>query len=172
MALKTLDEENILSPHIVDYLEGLAGDSPAPADRMESMAEKRDFPIVGPIVGRFLKLMTSLMKPTRIVEMGSGFGYSAFWFGQGSARTEIHLTDRDQNNLDQAREFLQETNHPDRYHYHVGNAINTVEDVQGPVDCVFIDMKKNQYTKALSWAQHRLPPGGWLIADNVLWKGQ
>jgi len=139
---------------------------------MEQEAEQRGFPIVGPQVGRLLALISSLARPGRIVELGSGFGYSAFWFGTGATRAEIHLTEYDEANIDKAREYLHRTDHPDRYEFHPGNALESVDSIDGPIECVFIDLDKTQYPRALSWAETRLKPGGILIADNVLWKGK
>lgn len=167
----TGDEKNIVSEEVVEYLDRLGGDSPMPAAEMEREAQSRDFPIVGPQVGRVLALISSLTRPGRIVELGSGFGYSAFWFGQGASRAEIHLTDYDEGNIRSAKEYLDRTDHAERYVYHVGDALESVTSINGPVECVLIDMDKTLYPRALRWAEERLTPGGVVVADNVLWKG-
>lgn len=167
----TSDETNIVSDEIVNYLDQLAGESPSPAPQMEAEAEERDFPIVGPQVGRLLSLISGMIRPGRIVELGSGFGYSAFWFGLGASRAEIHLTDYDEQNIRKAKKYLDQTDHSERYVYHVGEAFESVPTINGPVECVFVDMEKELYPDALDWAEDRLAPGGMLIADNVLWKG-
>ena len=168
----TEDEKNIVDPDIVDYLEQLVGDSPDPASEMEREAEKRSFPIVGPQVGRFLALVSAMIRPGRIVELGSGFGYSAFWLGLGAPRAEIHLTEYKASNLEQARKYLNRTNHPERFVYHEGDALESVQDIRGPVECILLDLDKEEYPRALDWVEERLAPGGTLIADNVLWKGK
>jgi caffeoyl-CoA O-methyltransferase len=170
--VKTGDETNIVDVDVVDYLDDLAGSSPPPAPDMEAEARERDFPIVGPQVGRLLSLVSGMIRPGRIVELGSGFGYSAFWFGLGATRAEIHLTDYKQENIRKAKSYLDRTDHPERFVYHVGDALESVRSINGPVECVFIDMEKELYPRALSWAEERLAPGGILVADNVLWKGQ
>lgn len=168
----TDDEKNIVESDIVDYLDQLAGVSPDPAPSMEKEAETRGFPIVGPQVGRLLSLISGMIRPGRIVELGSGFGYSALWFGLGAPRAEIHLTEFDPDNLESARNYLAKTNHPERYVYHEGDALETVQDIRGPVECIFLDLEKEDYPTALDWARERLAPGGTLIADNVLWQGK
>lgn len=170
--MQTGDENNIVSSEVVDYLDQLVGETPEPGPAMESEAGDRDFPIIGPQVGRLLALIASMNRPGRIVELGSGFGYSAFWFGIGAARAEIHLTDYEQKNIRKAKDYLDQTDHPERYVYHVGDALESVTSINGPVECIFVDMKKSLYPRALNWAEERLAPGGTLIADNVLWKGQ
>lgn len=167
----TSDDANLVSESIVEYLDDLGGPSPDPAPEMEAEAEERDFPIVGPQVGRLLALLSGMNRPGRIVELGSGFGYSAFWFGMGATRAEIHLTDYDESNIRRARSYLDRSDHPERFVYHVGDALESVTSIHGPIECVFIDMKKTLYPRALEWAEDRLAPGGMLIADNVLWRG-
>lgn len=166
------DDLGVVNSTVEDYLDSMLPESPSPAREMEAEAERRGFPIVGPGVGRLFMLLMKFLTPTRLVELGSGFGYSAYWFGKGSPRTEIHLTDYDEENLERARTYLAQTDHPNRFRYHVGDALESVESITGPVNCVLIDLDKTSYLDALDWAEERLAPGGWLIADNVLWKGQ
>lgn len=164
-------EDTVLPPPIQGYLESLTPDARPPAGAMEAEADRRDFPIVGPRVGRLLMLVARMLQPERIVELGSGFGYSALWFGRGCASAEIHLTDHDEENLEEAREYLAEAPTPGRYRYHAGDALASAADIEGPVDCYFLDIDKDAYPEALGFVEERLEPGGWLIADNVLWDG-
>lgn len=164
-------DNNFIDEDVVRYLHELGGDSPEPASTMEREARERDFPIVGPLVGRFLKLVTVAIRPKLIVELGSGFGYSAFWFGQGSTRANIHLTEYREENLRKARDYLSQTEHPDRYHYRTGDALNIIDEIDGEIDLIFLDLDKEEYPEALKIARDRLDEGGWLLADNVLWRG-
>lgn len=164
-------DDTVLSGRIQAYLESLTPDPDPPAGAMEEEAARREFPIVGPRVGRLLELLARMMQPGRIVELGSGFGYSALWFGRGCAGAEIHLTDYDEENLERAREYLAEAPSPGRYHYHAGDALASAADIEGSVDCYFLDIDKDAYPAALDFVEERLGPGGWLIADNVLWDG-
>lgn len=166
------DGANIVGDGIAGYLETLNGESPQPARKMEEEARERDFPIVGPLVGRLLKLLSRTIQPRQIVEMGSGFGYSAYWFGQGYDEAVIHLTEYDEDNLAAARNYLSETDLPEQYRYHAGDAFEVVETISGQIDVVFVDIDKEDYPRALNWAEGRLQDGGWLIADNVLWQGK
>lgn len=164
-------DESVLSEAIYVYLETLEPPSEPPADAMEEEAQRREFPIVGPRVGRLLMLLARMIRPDRIVELGSGFGYSAYWFGRGAPGAEIHLTDYDEEDLQSAREYLADAPSPERYHYHAGDALESAAAIEGPVDCFFCDVDKDGYPDALDFVEERLDPGGWLVTDNVLWDG-
>ena len=76
-------QQNILQPGIHDYITQLtlAGEDPL-ARKMEKYGDERNFPYVGPLVGRFLFLIASAINAKRIFECGSGYGYSAYWFAK------------------------------------------------------------------------------------------
>lgn len=166
------EADNLVNESIAEYLDDFIGRSPEPARTMENYADQNDFPIVGPVVGRLLKLIASAVAPTRIVELGSGFGYSAFWFGEGAPEATIDLTDLDDDNLDRAKQYLSEASNPDRFRYHRRNGVKFLSEDSAPVDLIFIDIDKKEYPEALKIIGDRLRPGGWLVADNVLWKGK
>src|SRR5216110_625828 len=99
---------DIVDPLIDDYLTRLAG-SPDPVEaEMRRYADERDgFPIVGQTLGTLLGQLAILIKARRIFEVGSGFGYSAFWFARAlEPGATVTLTDFDRENLDRARAWL------------------------------------------------------------------
>jgi len=164
--------DNIVSSSVADYLDRLVGDVPGTALEMQQEAREREFPIVGPQVGRLLELLVSVIRPSTIYELGSGFGYSAFWFAQGLDSGEIHLTDHETANLNSAREYLDSTQDDITFQYHHGDALDLLESFDGNVDLLFVDIDKDEYPAALDQAEKRLDHGQWIIADNVLWKGR
>lgn len=166
------DADNFVDPSIAEYLNEFVGESPPAAQDMEEEASERDFPIVGPVVGRFLSLFAAGIEPERILELGSGFGYSAFWFARGTENTTIHLTEFDEENLASARTSLEESFPSDRFHYHHGDALDIAGDLDETFDLLFVDLEKETYPAALDCAEEILDSGGWLIADNVLWYGK
>ena len=92
----------------MDYMAELAAKHDEPVLlAMESLAKERDFPIVGRQVGELLELLALSIDAHRVFEMGSGFGYSAYWFGRAVGEDgQVICTDGDAANRDQAREFL------------------------------------------------------------------
>src|ERR687896_1730466 len=87
---------DIVDPRIEAYLGDLLGGEHDVAAEMEREAEKRDFPIVGRTVGVTLEVLSRAIGARRVLEMGSGYGYSAYWFARAvGAEGEVHLTDGD-----------------------------------------------------------------------------
>jgi predicted O-methyltransferase YrrM len=109
----------------------------------------------------------------RIFEMGSGFGYSAYWFARATGPGgEIHLTDTDPSNETKARDFLGRAGLIDPIRYHVAPALDAFDQVAGDFDIVYCDIDKDGYPEAWRRARTRVRVGGFFICDNVLWSGR
>jgi caffeoyl-CoA O-methyltransferase len=164
---------DIVDARIEDYLRDLlAGDHPL-AEEMESEAEERDFPIVGRTVGVTLEVLARAIGARRVLEMGSGYGYSAYWFaravGEGG---EVHMTEGDPENQRKAMEYLGRAGLADRVASHVGNAVEIIDRLDGEFDAVFCDIDKGDYPEAWRKARERIRVGGLYLCDNVLWSGR
>jgi predicted O-methyltransferase YrrM len=138
---------------------------------MHAEANERCFPIVGPEVGRLLRQLAILHRPRRILELGSGFGYSALWWALGAPNAEIHLTDLNQNLLDLALRHATQLGVEKQLHTHQGDALAIAAEIPGPWDLVFSDIEKEQYPAVIDFARRVLPVGGILVFDNMLWHG-
>ncbi|HXV75254.1 MAG TPA: O-methyltransferase [Candidatus Polarisedimenticolaceae bacterium] len=162
----------IVDPSVERYLHRLA-DSPDPILReMEALAAERRFPIVGPAVGRLLALLARMIRARRVIELGSGFGYSAHWFARAvGAEGLVVLTDRDGEHAAEAAEFLRRAGLLERTRIETGNALQVIDRVDGEFDIVFNDIDKRDYPRVLDKAAAVLRPGGLLISDNMLWRG-
>ncbi|MCI0527456.1 MAG: O-methyltransferase [Nitrospira sp.] len=164
---------NIVDPEIESYINHLLPSQDDILKEMEQEGEKRRFPIVGPQVGRLLYQMARLTRAARIFEMGSGYGYSAYWFLKGMpANSRIILTDDSRENLDQARDYLKKAGLLDRVTLEYGDALDLIEKYPGPFDIIFNDIDKERYPEAFKKALPRIRSGGLLISDNVLWFGR
>jgi predicted O-methyltransferase YrrM len=165
---------DILDPLIDDYLTRLAG-SPDPVEaEMRRYADERDgFPVVGPTLGRLLSQLSQLVHARRIFEVGSGFGYSAFWFARAmDSGGTVTLTDFDRENLDRAKAWLLEAGLLDRCRFEpAGDGLEALARAEAGLDIVFLDGEKAEYPRALAVALPKLRPGGLVLADNVLWGG-
>jgi predicted O-methyltransferase YrrM len=148
---------------------------PAPDDVIETMDEQADsegFPTVGPAVGGWLQLLAQLVDARRVFEFGSGFGYSAYWFARAlPADGEIVLTEVDEDELDQAREYLARGGFADIARFELGDAIETVAEYDGPFDAVLIDNEKHRYREAFEAVREKVAPGGVVITDNAMTAG-
>jgi predicted O-methyltransferase YrrM len=163
----------IVEPRIESYLRRLY-DREDPVRRdMEDLAERRDFPIVGPLVGRKLEVLARAIGARHVFELGSGYGYSALFFaravGEGGV---VHCTDRSAENAALAREFLGRAGVWDRVRFHQEDALAALRRVGGVWDIVYNDIDKEGYPEVVDVAFSHLRPGGLLISDNVLWSGR
>jgi caffeoyl-CoA O-methyltransferase len=164
----------IVNPQIEDYMASLLArhDEPVLLE-MEREGRERNFPIVGRNVGVTVEVLARSIAARRVMELGSGYGYSAYWFaravGDGG---EIHCTDGDAENAKKAESYLSRAGLWDRVTYHVGDAIEQMAGVSGEFDVVYDDIDKHGYPDAWRAARERIRVGGLYICDNVLWYGR
>jgi caffeoyl-CoA O-methyltransferase len=165
---------DIVDPRIEAYTASLHAryDEPVLLE-MEAEASERGFPIVGRNVGVTLWTLAAAIGAKRIFELGSGYGYSAYWFGKATgADGEIHLTDGDAANERKAADYLGRAGVWDRMRYHVGDALTSFAAVEGEFDIVYDDIDKQGYPDAWRAARDRVRVGGLYICDNTLWYGR
>jgi caffeoyl-CoA O-methyltransferase len=156
-----------------NYLDDLAESHDTLLREMESLAAETRFPIVGNQVGRLLYVLTASSGARRIIELGSGFGYSAYWFARAMGKDGlVILTDYSMERLQQAQEFLSRAGLRDRAQFESGDALEALRNAKGSFDIIFNDIDKELYHEVLPLAAERLRPGGLLICDNMLWHGR
>ncbi|HEX6309473.1 MAG TPA: O-methyltransferase [Longimicrobiales bacterium] len=165
-----LDPEQILP-----YLDSLVPPRPPELEAMEAHARETGFPIIGPAAGQFCYQITRLLGARTVFEMGSGFGYSTAWFARGVAENgggTVHHVVWDGDLSRQAREHLARLGYEDTVEYHIGEAVATLDGMDGGFDIIFNDIDKHAYPDSLPVVKRMLRPGGVLIIDNMLWSGR
>ncbi len=160
----------INNPEVEIYIKNLIGVDEVILE-MEDKAKKENFPIVDRIVGKFLYFITVLKAPKLIVEIGSGFGYSAYWFAKGLKDGKVVLTDYKTENIQKAKEFFQKGNLIGRAIFEVGDGIQIAKRYKN-IDILFLDLEKVRYIEAIETVKQNLSDDGVIIADNVLWGGK
>ena len=165
---------NIVDPAVEGYMRELASVDDEPVlIEMEERAAAQDFPIIGRLCGRTLELLARSIGARRIFELGSGFGYSAYWFSRATGpHGEIHLTDIDPDNERRALGYLGRAGLADPIHYHVSDAVEALEATDGEFDIVYCDIDKLGYPRAWEVGRQRVRVGGFYISDNMLWSGR
>lgn len=139
---------------------------------MEAEGRERGFPIIGRLVGVTVELLARTIGARRVFELGSGFGYSAYWFGRAvGPGGEVHGTDGDPANERKALAYLSRAGLEDRIRWHVGDAVTSLAGVDGAFDVVYCDVDKEGYPEAWRAARDRVRVGGLYLCDNVLWSG-
>ena len=169
-----MERLDVLHPSINEYLVEVIPARDEVLTEMEAYARENRFPIVGPLVGRVLHQLVMLTNPTRIFEMGSGFGYSAYWMAKALRQPEagIICTDGSQENAERAAGYLARGGVADRIDYRVGNALEIIDETEGEFDIIYNDIDKDGYPEAFRKAIPRLRSGGLFITDNMLWLGR
>ncbi|MFH2026702.1 MAG: O-methyltransferase [bacterium] len=155
------------------YLEDSIPNRPQTLREMENYAKEKGFPIVGPLVGRYLYQMAILIKAKNIFELGSGFGYSAIWFSLAArGKGKIIMTDNNKEYKRLALDFFKNAGLESQFDYKVGDALNTLKKFDGPFDIIFNDIDKHDYPQTIDLVAPRLKKGGLFITDNLLWSGK
>ena len=164
---------DIINPQIAEYLLNVTPDRDGVLADMEEYGRARDFPIIGPLVGRMLYILALSFRAGRILELGSGFGYSAYWFAKAVGKAgRVICTDGSPENAEHAGVYFQRGRIASKISFLVGDALKLIDEVDGQFDIIFNDIDKHQYPKAFRKAVPRLRKGGLLISDNVLWSGR
>jgi len=139
---------------------------------MEAEGKERGFPIIGRLVGVTVELLARSIGARRVFELGSGFGYSAYWFSRAvGPGGEVHGTDGDPGNEPKALDYLARAGLAEPVRWHVGDAVTNLNAVEGEFDVVYNDIDKEGYPDAWRVAAERIRVGGLYICDNVLWSG-
>jgi caffeoyl-CoA O-methyltransferase len=127
----------------------------------------------GPLQGKFLEIVSRLMRPQRILEIGTFMGYSALCLASGLAEDgRLHTIELRDEDADLAEGNFRQANWQDRIILHRGNALAIIPTLEDVWDLVFIDADKTGYIDYYKLVLPRLRRGGLVLADNVLFHGQ
>lgn len=123
--------------------------------------------------GRLLSMFSRMIRPRVVLEIGTYLGYSALCFAEGLAEGGKVITlDVNEETNKVARSFVEKSEYKDRIEFRLGNAVEIIPAIPGSFDLVFIDADKPNYTNYYNLVIDRVRPGGFIIADNVLWSGK
>jgi predicted O-methyltransferase YrrM len=164
---------DIVDPRVEDYMRSLLTryDEPVLLE-MEAEGTELNFPIIGRLVGVTVELLARSIGAERVFELGSGFGYSAYWFSRAVGPDgEVHATDGDPANEPKALDYLSRAGLVEPIRWHVGDAVENLGAVDGEFDVVYNDIDKQGYPDAWRAARERVRVGGLYLCDNVLWSG-
>ena len=130
----------------------------------------------GHIQGRILKMLTSMIRPERVLELGAYTGYSALCMAEAmTPGTELHTVELDDELEDELRERFASSPQADIIRLHIGDCLQLIDPLSrehGPCDMVFMDANKRHYPQYLEALLPHIRPGGYILADNTLWDGK
>ncbi|NJC96498.1 MAG: O-methyltransferase [Anaerolineae bacterium] len=158
-----------------DYIASLVPPREPEVQKMEKIAEKNDFPIIGPACGYFCYQLARMINARSIFELGSGYGYSTAWFAKAVRENGggvVHHTVWDDKLSKRAADHLSALGSADVVRFHNAEAVETLRQTDGPFDIIFNDIDKEGYPDSLPVIKEKQRSGGLLIIDNMLWHGQ
>lgn len=127
----------------------------------------------GPYQGRVLSMISKLIRPKTILELGTFTGYATLCLAEGLQDSgEIHTIDVNEELMDFQRKYFDRSNYGKQIHQHLGNALDVIPTLNKTFDLVFIDADKPNYSNYFHAIIDKLNPGGIMISDNVLWHGK
>lgn len=127
----------------------------------------------GHLQGRVLSMLTHMIKPKKVLEIGTYTGYSALCFAEGLQKGgKIHTIDINEELADLIEEYVEKAGHSNKIELHIGNALEIIPTLNEDWDLVFIDADKGNYINYYQLLIDKLKPGSYIIADNVLWSGK
>ncbi len=123
--------------------------------------------------GRVLSMISNMICPTVVLEIGTYLGYSALCLAEGLAPNGKVITlDIQEHTNKAARSFVEKTDYKFCIDFHIGNALDIIPTLPDTFDLVFIDADKANYSNYYNLVFERIRPGGFIVADNVLWSGK
>ncbi|WP_452221696.1 O-methyltransferase [Lacinutrix salivirga] len=127
----------------------------------------------GPYQGRVLSMISKLVNPKKILELGTFTGYATLCLAEGlQANGEIHTIDVNEELVDFQRKYFDASGFGKQIHQHLGSALEIIPKLEHTFDLVFIDADKPNYVNYFNLIIDRLNSGGIILSDNVLWHGK
>ena len=129
--------------------------------------------ISGHFQGRVLSMISKLVNPRSVLEIGTYTGYSALCIAEGLQKGGvIHTIDHNEELFDFQRKYFDRSPSKDNISQYLGEALEIIPTIDGPFDLVFIDADKSNYSNYFNLVIDKMSPGGVLLSDNVLWSGK
>ncbi|WP_223551241.1 O-methyltransferase [Aestuariivivens sp. NBU2969] len=123
--------------------------------------------------GRVLSMISKLINPKNILEIGTYTGYSALCLAEGmKSNGELHTIDIDEELFDFQRRYFDKSTYGKQIFQHLGNALDIIPKLDMIFDLVFIDADKENYSNYFNAIINKLNTGGIILSDNVLWSGK
>lgn len=167
---------NFLAPEIEAYAETFTreeGEVLAALNRETWAKVLTPRMLSGHLQGQTLRMFSLMMRPKRILEVGTYTGYSAICLAEGLREGgKLFTIDINEELHEMVQRYVEQAGMSDRVEAIIGNAREIIPTLEGPFDLVFIDADKENYSTYFDLVIDRMTAGGFIIADNVLWSGK
>lgn len=164
--------ENLINyDFIKNYIEDLTPKTSEFMQKLEIFAYYNHVPIITKDTRRFLEVFLKILKPKKILEVGTAIGYSAITFANILEDARITTIEIDEEMFDIAYKNIKKAGYDDRINIIFDDARNVLPFLETTYDFIFMDAAKGQYTEYYEPVKKLLKPGGVLMSDNILFKG-
>ena len=161
----------ILDERVERYLHGLQPERSEVMAEMEALADRDSVPIVHWETGRFLAILCHALDPV-VLEVGTAIGYSTLHMAEQLRTGPLITLELREDRALQARDFFERAGVADRVELVEGDARETIEAVEGPIDLLFVDAAKDEYRRYIELAEPKLSERAVLVVDNMLMSGE
>jgi predicted O-methyltransferase YrrM len=161
----------ILEQAVGDYLYGLRPERSEVMQEMEEVAERDGVPIVAWETGRLLAALCRAFDPV-VLEVGTAIGYSTLHMAEQLEGGRVVTLEYDPDRAAQARGYFERAGVSDRIELVEGDANETIRDLDGPFDLLFVDATKEEYRGYIELAEPKLSERALLVIDNLLMFGE
>ena len=123
--------------------------------------------------GRVLSMISKMLSPQKILEIGTFTGYATLCLAEGLTEDGvIHTIDINEEQQERVSGYFEQSEYASKIRYHIGDAFTMIPSIEGEFDLVFIDADKKRNLVYYEMLIDRIPSGGVILIDNVLWKGK
>lgn len=167
---------HFLPEHIDDYIVKHSENEPELLQKLNRETHQKILQprmLSGDYQGRVLSLLSKMIQPQYILEIGTYTGYSALCLAEGLTPSgELHTIDINEELVDFQRSYFDASPYGKQIHQHLGSALDIIPQLPHVFDLVFIDADKPNYINYFHAIIDKLRPGGIILSDNVLWSGK
>lgn len=167
---------DFLDESLQKYVESHTEDEPSLLQKINRDTHRevlRPRMLSGHFQGRVLSMLSHMIKPKSILEIGTYTGYSALAMAEGmDSEGNITTIDKNEELETRVRKYFDESGLANRVKYIIGDALDVLPNLTGPFDLVFIDADKENYGNYYDLVLEKVQSGGYLLVDNVLWSGK
>ena len=171
-----MNADELLPARVEEYISHYVSPQDALLQEIAAFTEAhhpKSHMLSGHLQGKFLEMISFMLRPQRVLEIGTFTGYSALCLASGLADDGIlHTIEMREADASTARSFINKSFLKEKIILHVGEALRIVDELDETWDLVFIDADKDNYINYFNLVLPKLRPKGFILADNVLFHGQ
>lgn len=167
---------NFLSPDLENYIQSHSEEEP---ELLQELTRETHLKVVRPRMltghfqGRVLSMLSKIIHPKNILEIGTYTGYSALCLAEGLQKDgQLHTIDSNEELFEMQRRYFEKSGYGDRIVQHIGDAKTVIPTLDAIFDLVFIDAEKKEYLEYFELILKKTTTGSIILSDNVLWSGK